>query len=114
DRAATKPSEANPNPDWTAGLKLSVDGYGVYYVEHVERFRDRPLVVKETIKNIASQDGFKTQIGIEQDPGSAGVSEADDLVRFLRGYIARKYPVNKKKEIRAKPVSSYAQSGNIR
>ena len=114
DRASTKPSEQNPNPDWTVGLKLSVDGYGTWYVEHVCRFRDRPLVVKETIKKMATQDGFRTQIGIEQDPGQAGVAEADDLVRFLRGHVVRKYPVTKAKEVRAKPVSSQAEAGNIK
>ena len=71
DRAATVPSEANPNPDWSAGVLLSRDTQGTYYVEHVERFQGTPAKVEMTIKTIAAQDGEWVSIGIEQDPGSA-------------------------------------------
>src|SRR5690606_16358834 len=67
DRASTKPSKENPNPDWTAGLKLSQDGYGQMYIEDVVRFRDTPLQVKKIIKATATQDGFACPIGIEED-----------------------------------------------
>src|SRR5690606_18619187 len=77
DRAATEPHESNPDPDWTVGLELLKDGYGVFYINHVERFRARPLKVKTRIKAIAEMDGIKTRIGIEEDPGSAGKSEVD-------------------------------------
>jgi phage terminase large subunit-like protein len=50
-----------------------------------------PLTVKTTMKNMASQDGHATVIGIEEDPGSAGKSEADDLVRFLAGYQIHRF-----------------------
>lgn len=114
DRAATEPNEVNKNPDWTVGVKLSRDGYGVFYVEHVVRFRKRPLTVKQEIKSYASQDGFKCKIGIEKDPGQAGVSEADDLVRFLAGFNIGVYPVMKDKVTRAKPVSAQSEARNIK
>lgn len=113
DRAATEPNKDNPNPDWTAGLLLLRDGNGVYYVAHVERFRATPLKVKQRIRNQAEQDRVRTKIGVEEDPGQAGVSEADDLVRHLTGYIAKKYRPTGDKITRAKPVSAQSEIGNI-
>ncbi len=114
DRAATQPHEGNKNPDWTVGVKLVRDGYGTFYIADVIRVRKTPLEVKKTIRNTATQDGMRCKIGIEQDPGQAGVSEADDLVRFLAGFIVEAYPVTKAKETRAKPFSSQAEAGNVK
>jgi predicted phage terminase large subunit-like protein len=114
DRAATEPHEGNKNPDWTVGLKMVVDAYGVFYVEDVCRIRARPLKVKQTVKAIASHDTVKTKIGIEKDPGQAGESEVDDLIRSLAGYITEAYKVTTAKEIRAKPVSAQSEAGNIK
>ena len=114
DRAASIPSVKNPDPDWTAGVLLSRDERGTYYVEHVERFQGTPAVVEGTVKRIAGQDGEWVTIGIEQDPGSAGKSEGHYYVNQLAGYDVRLQPVFKNKMSRAKPVSSQAEAGNIR
>lgn len=114
DRAATEPHEGNKNPDWTVGVKLVRDGYGTFYVADVVRVRKTPLEVKKTIRNTATQDGFSCKVGIEQDPGQAGKAEADDLVRFLAGFIVEAYPVTKAKETRAKPFSAQVQAGNVK
>lgn len=114
DRAATEPHEGNKEPDWTVGVKMIRDAYGVFYVEDVVRFRARPLKVKQTVRNTATQDGIKTKVGLEKDPGQAGEAEADDLVRYLAGFITETYKVTKAKEIRAKPVSAQSEAGNIK
>jgi predicted phage terminase large subunit-like protein len=114
DRAATEQSEASPDPDWTAGVKISRARDGLFYIEHVERFRERPLGVKKAVKNTASQDGRGVDIGIEQDPGQAGVSEADDFVRELAGFNVRAYPVTQAKMVRWKPLSAQVQAGNVK
>lgn len=113
DRAATEPSLESPTPDWTVGLKLTRDHKGVFYVEHVERFQATSGKVQERIKSIGSQDGYECQIGLEQDPGSAGKSEANYLTVQLAGYDVRLYPATKAKEVRAKPASAQAEAGNI-
>ena len=113
DRAATVPTKANPNPDWTAGVLLSRDERGTYYVEHVERFQGTPATVESIIKTIASQEQWVT-IGIEQDPGSAGKSEAHYYVNQLSGYDVHLNPVSKNKITRAKPVSAQAEAGNMK
>jgi predicted phage terminase large subunit-like protein len=114
DRAATEQSEASPDPDWTAGVKITRAHDGTFYIEHVERFRERPLGVKKAVKNTASQDGRSVDIGIEQDPGQAGVSEADDFVRELAGFNVRAYPVTQAKMVRWKPLSAQVQAGNVK
>jgi predicted phage terminase large subunit-like protein len=114
DRAATVPSLSNKNPDWTAGVLLSRDKHGTYYIEHVERFQGTPATVENVVKTIAGQDGGFTQIGIEQDPGSAGKSEGHYYTTQLSAYDVRLRRVSKNKITRAKPASAQAEAGNIK
>lgn len=114
DRAATEPSDANPDPDWTAGVRIMRGTDGLFYITDVVRFRERPFGVKKTVKNTASQDGVGCSIGIEQDPGSAGVSEADDFVLALAGYDVTTYPARGAKVVRWKPLSAQTQAGNVK
>lgn len=113
DRASTKATGSN-DPDYTVGLKLEKDKDGIFYVTDVVRVRESPLGVLKTIQNTASLDGPRVKIVIEQDPGQAGVSEADYLVRNLAGYQVSVNKVTKDKITRAKPVSSQAEAGNIK
>jgi predicted phage terminase large subunit-like protein len=113
DRAATKKTEIN-DPDYTVGLKLAKDDKGIFYICDIVRLQESPLNVQNAIKNTASQDGHATKIGIEQDPGQAGVSEADLLIRMLAGYNVKPYRATKDKINRASPVSAQAEAGNIR
>jgi len=113
DRASTKDNGQN-DPDWTVGLRLEKDQNNILYVSDIVRLRGSPLEVQQTIKNIASQDGYNVRIGIEQDAGQAGVSEADYLVRQLSGYIVTVNRVSKDKITRALPVSSQCEAGNVK
>lgn len=113
DRAATKKTETN-DPDFTVGLKLEKDDDGILYISDLVRIQESPLGVQSAIKNTATRDGIQTRIGIEQDPGQAGVSEIDYLLRMLSGYNAKSYKVSKDKVTRASPVSSQAEAGNIK
>lgn len=113
DRAATKETGSN-DPDWTVGLKLEKTDNGIFYITDIVRLRNSPLVVQTAIKNTASQDGFEVKIGIEQDPGQAGISEAEFLVRQLSGYQVSTNRVQRDKVTRALPVSSQAEANNIK
>jgi predicted phage terminase large subunit-like protein len=114
DRAGTEPSPTSPNPDWTAGVKITKDHKGIFYVEHVERLRKSAHGVETTVVNTASQDGINVAVGLEQDPGQAGKAEAGYHVRALAGYNVNVYPVTKDKVTRAKPASAQAEAGNIK
>lgn len=113
DRAATRKTDTN-DPDYTVGLKLEKDEHGLFYVTDIVRLQESPLGVQTAIKNTSLQDGFSTKIGIEQDPGQAGVSEADFLIRALSGFMVKPYKATKDKINRASPVSSQAEAGNIK
>ena len=114
DRAASKAEKKTGDPDYTAGVRMSVDADGTFYIEHVANERGTPLQVQQLVRNTASQDGPEVEIGLEQDPGQAGVVEVDSLIRDLAGYSARAYPVRKDKVARAKPGSAQAEAGNIK
>jgi predicted phage terminase large subunit-like protein len=113
DRAATKKTEIN-DPDFTVGIKMAKDVNGIFYICDCVRMQDSPLQVQNAIRNTASQDGMQTRIGIEQDPGQAGVSEVDLLIRMLSGYTVKAYKATKDKVTRASPVSAQAEAGNIK
>ena len=108
-----KPGDKS-DPDWTVGLLLSRTESGLYFVEHVTRFRGTPHVVEEALKNTASSDGRRVRIGIPQDPAQAGKFQANYFVRALAGYDVRTFPTRSDKQTKAKPVSAQAEAGNIK
>lgn len=113
DRAATKPSEANPDPDWTRGLKLFKYPNGRHLVADLRSLRDTPYKIEDLIKNTASYDTNQVKIVSQQDPGSAGVSEASAFTRMLNGYDVHTRLISSDKVTRAKPVSAQSEAGNI-
>lgn len=113
DRASTKPHEGNRDPDSTAGVLMHRYRNGQYIVADVRRAQDTPLRIEQLVKQTASYDSVSITIGIEQDPGSAGVAEAQNYVRLLAGYDVRLNKVTKDKQTRAKPVSAQCEAGNI-
>jgi predicted phage terminase large subunit-like protein len=115
DRAATKvESKSKRKPDWTAGLLLAKDSKGIYYVEDIRRFQESPHNVEQAMLNTASQDPAGTIIAYHQDPGSAGVGEAQSTARALAGYNVKFEPATGDKGTRAKPASSQSEAKNIK
>lgn len=113
DRAATEKTQTN-NPDFTAGLKLSKDGDGIFYIEDVLRFQYSPGKVTNAILNTASYDGDHVTVGLSQDPGQAGKFEIESYLRDLIGYRIYTMIEQGDKETRAKPVSAQAEHGRIK
>lgn len=115
DKAATLPSTANPNPDWTVGIKGCLDDLGNLYVIDVVRFRDRAAKVQQAIENIALADGKPCLVGIPQDVGGAG-KEAAEYTRALlikRGINVIVNKTRKSKLERFEPVAIAAQNRQI-
>jgi predicted phage terminase large subunit-like protein len=113
DRAATKKTETN-NPDFTVGIRLEKDINNVIYVTDMVRVQESPLGVQTIIKNTAIRDGISVRIGIEEDPGQAGVADAEHLTRMLQGFNVKRNRVMKDKITRSLPVSAQAEAGNIK
>jgi len=110
DRKAKKEKDG---PAFTAGVKMAKVG-GVFYIEDVSRFQTDASKVLSGIKNIATQDGKKVAIRLPQDPGQAGKSQAKSFIKELAGFVIRALPVTGSKEVRATPLSSQAQAGNVK
>ena len=115
DKAATLPSSAYPDPDWTVGIKGTLDSEGNLYVIDMQRFRDRPAVVQERIEEAAMKDGRGCIVGIPQDVGGAAVEAAMYSSRLLRqkGCTVKINKANKSKEIRFQPVAILAQNRQV-
>lgn len=113
DRAATKPSETNKDPDWTRGIKMLRYADGRMLVADLKSTRDTPGQVEKLIKTTASHDGFEVEIMGEEDPGAAGKADAEAFIRMLRGYIVDVRRNTTNKVVRAKPVSAQSEVGDI-
>lgn len=115
DLAATKPSEANPNPDFSVGVLASRDKSGVITIEDLVRFRDVPHVVKETIFETAFKDGRETEIALELDPGAMAGAYIRQLQRELaeKGFTVRVTRPSKAKILRFKPFAAIAEAGFV-
>lgn len=113
DRASTKKNDTN-DPDYTVGIRLEKDVNNILYVTDMVRIQETPLQVQNVIKNTAIRDGISVRIGIEEDPGQAGVADAEHLSRLLMGYAVKRNKVMKDKITRATPVSAQAEAGNIK
>jgi len=113
DLAATPKIEGN-DPDWTIGLKLGKAADSTYYVLHVARLREAPAGVETALKNTAAADGRAVRIGLPQDPGQAGKSQAVYFVRQLQGFTVSTARESGDKVTRFGPVSSQARAGNVK
>ena len=83
DLAASVPSEVNKDPDYTAGVKISRDKNGIYYVEDVVRFRKTPDLVLKEIAKVGKEDGPDIKVTIPVDPAASGKIAAMFNVRTL-------------------------------
>ena len=113
DLAATEQRGTN-DPDWSVGVKIGRLMAGGFIVMDVQRFREGPGEVERRIKNIASADGKTCRIGLPQDPGQAGKSQAMYMVVQLPEFTVMTTRESGDKITRFGPFSSQAKVGNIK
>jgi predicted phage terminase large subunit-like protein len=117
DRAATKVDETTPknrDPDYTCGIKLAKLKDGTFVVMDVVRERMSPFEVEKLTLRVARNDGIETTVKIFQDPGGAGVYEAQAYLKVLSGFSIVVEKIIKDKITAAKPVSAQSEAGNIK
>jgi predicted phage terminase large subunit-like protein len=112
DLAATAKTESN-DPDWTACTKIGRMPDGRFVVAHHLRIRGTPMEVERSLVNLASADGRMVRIAIPEDPGQAGKSQAQQLVRLLAGYDVRTKRASGDKATRFGAFSAQAEAGNV-
>ncbi|MDR1921111.1 MAG: phage terminase large subunit [Candidatus Adiutrix sp.] len=112
DLAATEKTDAN-DPDFTVSVKMGRDKEGRFFLLHGLSLRKSPFHVEQAVANMAGQDGRKVIVGLPQDPGQAGKSQAQNFVRKLAGYRVKTRPESGDKIARFGPFSAQCEAGNV-
>lgn len=99
---------------YTSGVLIGTDDKGLYYVCDVERGQLSADGAKTVLRSTAVSDGQSVAIHLPQDPGQAGKGQAEQLVRFLAGFIVKAEPVTGSKETRAFSFAAQVNSGNVK
>jgi predicted phage terminase large subunit-like protein len=116
DLAATEPSTANPDPDWTVGLRLDFDPTsGVFYIRDIVRVRKSAGSIERLVQATAERDGRTVTVVIEEEPGGAGKAVTGRYkAQVLRGFTVRSHRPTGEKYVRAQPVSAAAENNLVR
>lgn len=118
DFASEEKTKTN-NPDWSAGVKMSRDKFGTYYIEDVVRYQVTTDKVLKNVAKIAHEDGTENcTVCIPLDPAASGKTAA----YFYRTVLAENgVPVKmapttagKAKLTRFLPFCSIAEAGAVR
>lgn len=113
DLAGTPKTSSN-DPDWTSGTMIGRSrSTGRFIVLDHRKTREAPAGVERYLVNTASEDGRMCAIELPQDPGSAGKSWGQALVKLLLGYNVRLTPESGDKETRFRAFSAQAEAGNV-
>lgn len=91
DTAASVVSESNPHCDASAGVLMSRDKMGHYYIEDCNTFRKLTDGVLREITNTAFADGLDVPVLLERDTGAGGKIANTYFTKYLseQGCIVR-------------------------
>jgi predicted phage terminase large subunit-like protein len=98
--------------DYSAGVRMSRDGQGMFYVEDVQRGQWTAHPRNVRIKQTAELEP-RVPIYVEQPPGLAKES-TDAIVRLLAGFSVHADRVHHDKVSRAEPFAAQCEAGNVR
>jgi predicted phage terminase large subunit-like protein len=114
DLAGTRPTNENPDPDFSCGTKIAPLPDGRHAVLDARMFREGPAENERRVRNTASQDGQGVRIWIEQEPGQSGKSQVQHYARnVLQGYTVRGHKPTGDKATRAQGPSAASERGDL-
>ena len=113
DKAATTPSAASPDPDWTRGVRIALMDDGTYIVDDLVSKRAGPAEIDKLILSTARSDGIEVEVGAWQDPGQAGVVDIEHMRSLLVGFAFNSVRAVKNKETYAMVWSPLAKAGRV-
>jgi len=99
--------------DFTVGCKMGLHRDGSFWILDLKRGQWATDERENIIYQTAVQDGPKVRIGLEREPGSAGVDSAKETIKRLAGFSVDATPATGKKELRADTYSVQVNSGNV-
>lgn len=112
---ASKEPEQGKDPDFTAGCLMGIDEDGIIYILDMQHRQGTPGTIEKLIKSTAELDGRTVPIYMEQEPGASGVAQIDGYRRHvLQGFTFTEDRPTGSKEVRANPLSSQAEAGNVK
>jgi predicted phage terminase large subunit-like protein len=90
---------------------------GIFYIEDAKRGQwgaaEREAHFRQSAE-LDRQAGLNVHYWTEQEPGSGGKESAEATIRNLAGFVVRADRVTGSKELRAEPMASQAQAGNVK
>lgn len=116
DLAATE-DKPDGDPDYTAGVLMGLKKDKTIIVLDVINQRIKAGEVEKLVYNTAVMDrkkyGAKYRVRIPQDPGAAGKIVASSYIKKLMGFSAKAVAVTGSKQLRATPLATQWQNGNV-
>jgi predicted phage terminase large subunit-like protein len=100
--------------DYTAGPKVGKGPDGLWYIDDVCRGQWDTATRDRHIRQRAELDGRECHQKGEQEPGSGGLESANNFIRLLSGFPVSVERSTANKEVRADPLSSQVNAGNVR
>jgi predicted phage terminase large subunit-like protein len=115
DLAATEPSQSNPDPDYTCGLRLERSAGGVFTIADIRHGRWADQEVEDVVRQAAVEDGPGVDVYVEQEPGASGKLVVSHYKRkVLAGYACYAgLPRGGDKEVRSRPVAAAVANGLV-
>lgn len=99
----------------SAGIKMcGPDAQGFFYVLHSKTGQKSTFNRMMMVKAQAARDGAECEVGIPQDPGSAGKDTVFLTGRELSGFAWWSFPTRQDKIVRARPYSDAWNIGLIK
>lgn len=100
---------------FTCGVLMHLMKDGRIVIQDVKRFQKDVHTREAIIKQTAELDNTqgRTEVWVEQEPGSGGKESAERTIQNLAGFVCRADKVTGSKEIRAEPYVAQVQGGNV-
>ena len=86
---------------------------GTFCIVDVVRGQWSPSKRDTVILETARRDGPAVNVGIEEEPGSAGKHQSEHLIRLLAGFSVKAVRPSGPKEVRARPLAAQMEAGNV-
>ena len=102
--------------DYCAGSLMGMTEDKQFYILDMKHFKGTPAEVREMVKSTAKADQEtwgRVTIRIPQDPGQAGVDQADAYGKMLAGFRTKFVKPTGSKVTRAEGLSSQVEQGNV-
>lgn len=99
--------------DWTSGCRMARTAKGLFIIRDMVRGQWSSGERDKRIRQTAMLDGAEVPIAGEQEPGASGKDAAAAFIKLLTGFAVSVRPSTGDKTVRAGPLASAAEVGNV-